>query len=631
MYNFVNKNRKIILILIDILSISFSFLLAFLLRFDFKFSEFYFNQLVYLLPVSLSLQILVFNFSGFYNVIWRFTSFWDMINITKGILISNLMSFFIFGFIKGSSGYPRSVLLMFFILNILMICLTRILVRLYHTHYQGITKKINNKQRNLILIGAGKTGEKIAREIKNDSNSPYNLIGLVDDDLSLKNSTIHGIKVFGTISDLPSLDITYDEILITAPSATGDQVREIVRICKITGKKYKIIPSLTELIDKNVSLANIRNVSYADLLGREEVKLDLNSLELTIKGKRILITGAGGSIGSELVRQCLVFKPAEIICLDHSEENIFNLQQELTEKNGETLLKYQLCTINSKEELNVPFLETRPQIVFHAAAYKHVPIQEHHPWSAVKTNIGGTLNLVNFSDRYDVDLFVLVSTDKAVNPVNVMGATKRVAEKIIQSYNKISKTSFMAVRFGNVLGSSGSAIPIFEKQISMGGPLTITHPEMTRYFMSIQEASQLILQCAALGKDGEIFLLDMGKPIKIIQMAKDLIRLSGLEPDKDIPIVFSGLRSGEKLYEELQLKFENKTNTEHKKIMILENKNSVDLWDALKVQISLLLKAGKNMNHLEIKNSLEILIPSYQPRELSTINYKKNKGHKFQA
>ena len=632
MNKFVNRNRKSILIFIDTISIIVSLVSAFLLRFDFSIPDIYLNKILYLIPFLIISQILIFNFSGYYNVIWRFTSLGDMINIIKGVTLSNLFIFSLIGLLESTIAYPRSVLLMFFILNILMICFSRILVRLYHTQYQTFPKRINIDKKKLILIGAGKTGEKITREIKGESDSPYELVGIVDDDLSIQKSTIHGIKVLGVITDLLKIEIEFDEILITAPSATGNQIRKIVKICKASGKKYKTVPSLLELIDKDVSLASIRNVSYIDLLGREEVKLDMNSIKKTIYGKRILITGAGGSIGSELVRQCLSFNPSEIICLDHSEEKIFNLEQELKSRNGKTILRYQLCTINSNEELKQPFIEIRPQIVFHAAAYKHVPIQEKHPWSAIKTNIGGTLNLVKLADKYEVELFVLVSTDKAVNPVNVMGATKRVAEKIIQSYNNISKTSFTAVRFGNVLGSSGSAIPIFEKQIKSGGPLTITHPEMTRYFMSIQEASQLILQCAALGKEGEIFLLEMGKPIKILQLAKDLIRLSGYEPDEDIPIVFTGLRPGEKLYEELQLKNEKKINTLHKKIMILENKNAVDSWDSLRDNISILMKASIKMDLVEIKNSLEFVLPTYVPRPIININSRENsEDSKIQA
>ena len=619
MNSFISQNRKTILILIDLIAIWISLICAFLLRFDFSIPTEYLQGTYYLLPIFSILQIIIFRFSGFYDVIWRFTSFWDMVNIMKAVTISNLIGFTIIGLSERFLIYSKSVLLIFFILNVLIICITRIGVRLFHTHIQPNSDIVNIDKKRLVLIGAGKTGEKILREIKNVFNSPFSVIGLVDDDLSIQGSTLHGIRILGTISDLPNLLIPFDEILISIPSASGDQLRQIISHCKKTGKRYKTVPSLTELIDKDVSLATVRNVSYVDLLGRDEAKLDMISIEETMNGKRVLITGAGGSIGSELVRQCLVFKPAEIICLDNSEENIFNLEQELSSKKTETVLKYHLCTINDIKELSKPFQENRPQIVFHAAAYKHVPIQELHPWSAVKTNIGGTLNLVNLSDKYEVSLFVLVSTDKAVNPVNVMGATKRAAEKIIQSFNAKSKTSFMAVRFGNVLGSSGSAIPIFEKQIKKGGPLTITHPEMTRYFMSIQEASQLILQCAVLGKEGEIFLLEMGKPIKILQMAKDLIRLSGLEPDKDIPIVFTGLRPGEKLYEELQLKDEKKIYTEHKKIMILKNSNSIDPWNLLNEKIEPLLLAGNELDTDMIQKYLKIVLPTYQPRFLTRL------------
>ena len=629
MNSFINKNRKLVLIAIDTLSIFLSFFIAFLLRFDFKIPTEFLPIFFYVLPFITFLQVFTFYVSGFYNVIWRFTSLWDMIGIAKAIIISNSITIMFLGFSTGFSGYPRSIFFIFFFFFFLITSLSRILVRLYHSHYKNfIVHKNSFPKKRLILIGAGKTGEKIIRELKSSRDSAYTPIGLVDDDLSIQGSTIHGIRVLGLVSDLTSIAQDFDEILITAPSASVDQLRIFINICKNTGKKYKTVPSLSELIDKDVSISTIRNVSYKDLLGREEVKLDMNSIEKIMNGKRVLITGAGGSIGSELVIQCLKFNPSEIICLDNSEENIFNLEQKLSLSQNRTIIKYYLCTINDKNELAKPFLDNRPHIVLHAAAYKHVPIQENHPWSSVKTNIGGTLRLVKLSDLYKVDLFVLVSTDKAVNPVNVMGATKRVSEKIIQSYNQISKTSFMAVRFGNVLGSSGSAIPIFEKQIKNGGPLTITHPEMTRYFMSIQEASQLILQCAALGKDGEIFLLEMGKPIKILQMAKDLIRLSGLEPDVDIPIAFTGIRPGEKLYEELQLKDEKKANTDHNKIMILKDENLIELWSTFKIKIKNLLESGEELNVDKIQKNLKEVLPNYQPLKFS--NMGKSRKSNFQ-
>ena len=424
---------------------------------------------------------------------------------------------------------------------------------------------------------------------------------------------MHGIKVLCRVSEIPNLSIEYDEIIITLPSSSGDAMRKIVLHCKDTGKKYKTVPGFNELIDKKITVATIRNVAYSDLLGREEVKLDMNSIDNMLNGKRILITGAGGSIGSELVKQCLHYEPSEIICLDFAEENIFNLEQDLKNLIKKSILRFVLGSVKNRLEIQKVFSDFRPQIIFHAAAYKHVPIQEMHPWNAVMTNIGGTLNMIELSDQFKSEKFILVSTDKAVNPVNVMGATKRIAEHLIQSMNSKSKTDFMAVRFGNVLGSSGSAIPIFESQIKKGGPVTITHPEMTRYFMSIQEASQLILQCGALGNEGEIFLLEMGKPIKILQMAKDLIRLSGLEPEKDIPIVFTGLRPGEKLYEELQQIEENRLDTSHKKIMILKSNKISYSWEKLNKKVLNIISNSKNLNIEKIEDNLKSIVPSYNP------------------
>jgi len=450
--------------------------------------------------------------------------------------------------------------------------------------------------------------------------APFKIVGFIDDDPDKKGARLHGYRVLGTTADIPHLTIQFDELLITASSATGDQIRKIIDACKSTGKRFKTVPSLMELIDKDVSLAAIRDVSYIDLLGREEVKLDMNSIEELLHGKRVLITGAGGSIGSELVQQCLAFGPSEIICMDYCEEKIFNIMMLPDRIKSNTIIKPVLGNINQKNQVEKVFNETRPQIVFHAAAYKHVPIQEIHPWTAVRTNVGGTLGMLELADKYHAEKFVLVSTDKAVNPVNVMGATKRLAEILIQSMNGKSDTEFLAVRFGNVMGSSGSAIPIFEKQIKNGGPVTITHPEMTRYFMSIQEASQLILQSGAIGKGGEIVLLEMGKPIKIDQLARDLIKLSGLEPEIDIPVVYSGLRPGEKLYEELQSLDEKLIPTSHKKIMILKDGNHRMLWEELRSKTFALIKASEELDSDKIQIKLKALLPRYAPRSFLSVS-----------
>ena len=608
------RYRRSFLISIDLLVIVFSFFGAFLLRFDFTLPGDYSSFYLVWLPIFIVLKLSIFYFFGLYKVIWRFTSIWELLKIVKAVTFGSVTIILCLWFSSGFDGFPRSILLLDYMLTIFATSLSRISVRIYftHLHNRPLLSKESSKKK-LLLIGAGRTGAKIAREIIDIPASPYSIAGFIDDDLSKKNALLHGYQVLGTVADLVNIRVKFDEILITAPTASGDQIRRIVKFCKLSGKNYKIVPSLTELLDKEVSLSAIRDVSYVDLLGREEVKLDKNSIENLLKGKRVLITGAGGSIGSELVRQCLVFNPAELICIDNSEENLFNISSEMEQIKTRAVIKSVLGDILAKKHMEKIINEMRPQIIFHAAAYKHVPIQELHPWAAVKTNVGGTMNLINLADKYRVEKFVLVSTDKAVNPVNVMGATKRLAEKLIQSINIDSKTEFSAVRFGNVIGSSGSAIPTFQKQINSGGPVTITHPEMTRYFMSIQEAAQLILQAGAYGKKGKIFLLEMGKPIKILQLARDLIRLSGLEPDRDISIVFTGLRPGEKLYEELQSLDEKVIPSEHKKIMILDDSNHEMSWDALKNTIEDLLNIAENLDSDEIQSKLSQLLPDYKP------------------
>jgi len=609
-----SRYRRSFLVSIDLLVIVFSFFGAFLLRFDFILPGDYSSFYLVWLPIFIVLKLSIFYFFGLYKVIWRFTSIWELLKIVKAVTFGSVTIILCLWFTSGFEGFPRSILFLDYMLTIFATSVSRLSVRIYFTHFYNkpLLSKESSKKK-LLLIGAGRTGEKIAREIIDTPASPYSIAGFIDDDPSKKNALLHGYQVLGTVADLVNIRVKFDEILITAPTASGEQIRRIIKLCKSTGKNYKIVPSLTELLDKEVSLSAIRDVSYVDLLGREEVKLDKNSIENLLKGKRVLITGAGGSIGSELVRQCLVYNPAELICIDNSEENLFNISSEMEQIKTRAVIKSILGDILEKKHMEKIINEMRPQIIFHAAAYKHVPIQELHPWAAVKTNVGGTMNLINLADKYRVEKFVLVSTDKAVNPVNVMGATKRLAEKLIQSINIDSKTEFSAVRFGNVIGSSGSAIPTFQKQINSGGPVTITHPEMTRYFMSIQEAAQLILQAGAYGKKGKIFLLEMGKPIKILQLARDLIRLSGLEPDTDISIVFTGLRPGEKLYEELQSLDEKVISSEHKKIMILDDSNHEMSWDALKNTIEDLLNIAENLDSDEIQSKLSQLLPDYKP------------------
>ena len=620
MYSVLSVRKRLgLFLLIDSIAIVISFFGAFILRFDFtipvSFNSFY----IVWLPIFILGKLSIYVLFGFYRGIWRYTSLWDIINIVKASLFASVALIILFAFTVGFSGFPRSIFLSDFILSVILVSSSRVAVRIYFSHFyfeQNDSNKAPKKR--LLLVGAGQTGEKITREIINTPSSEYSVVGFVDDDPGKHHAQMHGYRVWGKVSDIESLSIQYEEILITAPSATGDQMRRIVAYCKKTGKRYKTVPSLSEIINNDVTIRSIRDVSYMDLLGREEIKLNMNSIDQFIKGKRLLVTGAGGSIGSELVRQCLSFRPAMLLLVDISEYNLFMIEQELNKIKPQTSIRYILGDVRDKDWLSQLYHDYKPQVILHAAAYKHVPIQEKYPREAVLTNVLGTLNLIELSVEFEVEKFVLVSTDKAVHPVNVMGATKRLAEIMVQCINHTSKTEFMAVRFGNVLGSSGSVIPLFQEQIKNGGPVRITHPDMIRYFMSIPEAAQLILQAGALGRGGEVFVLDMGKPVKIREMAYDLIRLSGLEPEKDIPIIYTGVRPGEKLFEELVIRGENISRTEHSKILTLRNGQQRIAWDELIFTIEKLIITSRESDSDLIKKHLRDVVPEYEPGEITS-------------
>jgi len=618
--NPIEKRRSYLIVIYDILVIMASLLLAFSLRYDFSIPAKSITGLGTYLLWALPVKLSVFYFFGLYRGMYRYTSIWDLINIGKATVIAALIINSVFLIIPLFRVIPPAILFLDFILTTGLIALVRLSVRMYFSQV-AVTSPMKMKKQDgtprLLLLGAGNTGEKIARDILSNFSDDYQIVGFLDDNLEKIGSSIHGIPVIDRIITIDKLSLEFDEILITAPSTTGDNLRRIIDLCKVTGKRFKTVPSLNELINKDISVDSIRDVSYMDLLGRDEVQLDIDAIENLIKGKRILISGAGGSIGSELVRQCLEYDPGSLILLDNSEQNLFTIEQEISFIEKKTLIRSVLANIRDKNLLQNTFEEYRPQVVIHAAAYKHVPMQELHPWSAVSTNVLGTLNLVQLSQKYSADKFVLVSTDKAVHPVNIMGATKRLAERVIQSVEEIEKSPiFLAVRFGNVIGSSGSVIPIFQDQINRGGPVTITHPEMSRYFMSIPEAAQLTLQAGAMGDaTGQIFLLDMGKTVKIKDMAYDLIRLSGLEPEKDIPIIYTGLRPGEKLYEELISKEEKAKITDHKKIMVLQNGANNMPWQVMQREVQSLIDISMKFDPDAIKRKLQHLIPDYTPQD----------------
>jgi len=574
------------------------------------------------LPFVVPLKLICFFIFGLYRGMWRYTSLADIRKVLKAAALSSIIIILTILFLYRFQGYARSVYVIDFVFTFLLVGGIRVSVRLFFAGEYPFSRVFKRggefSARTLLIVGAGDAGEKVLREILEHPSINVKPVGFLDDDPVKKGKAIHGIPVLGTLDDIGRIKEKFEEILITIPSVRGEAMRRIVSLCEETGKPFRTVPGIWELIEGKVSVKSIRKVRLEDLLDREEIHLDEEEIRQYIKDKRVMITGAGGSIGSELVRQMGRFQPQALALLDFSEENLFQIEGECRQRFGFIPVSGFLVDVKNRESTCRAFREFGPDVVFHAAAYKHVPMQEMHPWEAVFNNIAGTRNLVEAALENRVERFVLVSTDKAVRPGNVMGATKRVAEMLVECVNGGGVTRFMAVRFGNVLWSSGSAIPLFQKQISRGLPVTITHPEITRYFMSIPEAAQLILQAGAMGRGCEIFILDMGKPMRIVDLARDLIRLSGLEPDKDIPIQFIGLRPGEKLYEELITEGEGIVATDHEKILVLCG--NAHNRDALNAQIDELLAVAATYDAAAIREKLLEIVPEYTPGG-SHLNY----------
>tara|TARA_Y100000768_G_scaffold383984_1_gene367119 strand:- start:90 stop:1988 length:1899 start_codon:yes stop_codon:yes gene_type:complete len=612
------------LLLADSLVITISLFGAYLLRFDFLIPSSIFPNAYYFLGVLFFSKITANIFFKVYSGLWRYTSLRDLINIIKassaGTVLSAALSLMVLGFF----AVPRSIFVIDYILSTVGFISTRAGVRIYSNRFfnkKRITRHVTNKNKTkILLLGAGWSAEKIVRDILESPSSPYKLMGLLDDDESKINTTIHGVPIFGKIETIHTFNIPFDEIIICTPNASSSSMRRIVDHCKVVKKPYRTIPTMSELIDKKITLNAVRDVSIMDLLGRQEVNLNRSEISKYIFGKKVLVTGAGGSIGSELVKQCLGFDPSLLILFDQNENNLFHVENMCHKYDNHIGVQPILGDIRDKDILSTVFSSFRPDVVLHAAAYKHVPMQEQNPWEAVQTNIQGTINLVESSEVYGVERFVLVSTDKAVNPTNVMGASKRVAEQIIQARSVDTKVKYMAVRFGNVIGSSGSVIPTFQEQINNGGPVTITDPNIKRYFMSIPEAAQLILQAGSLGNGGEIFVLDMGEPVLIKDIAVELIKLSGYTPDVDIPIDYIGLRPGEKMFEELITKGENITESPHQKIMILKNK-AMHGWNRTLAESEKVVASSKSYNSELVKQSLIKVVPEYLPDTQKTTNF----------
>ena len=616
----------IIVVAADLLLLTGALYAANLIRFDFNVPPYFLASFYRMLPYVLIAKITCFYYFDLYRGMWRYTSIADLINIIKAVSVSTLLIFCFFLLKYRFVGFSRSIFLIDWCLTILFVSGFRLVVRIYfETAGTGKSwletlrsiiiplKRKTPGTRNLLIIGAGDCGEKIFREIRDNARLLYNVVGFLDDDPTKVGMKIHRVPVLSDIRDIAvsAKKVGADEALIAIPSANSKDIRRIVDICDESGLKFKTIPSMGELINGKVSVNSIREVGYGDLLGREIINLEEEKIGALLKDQNILVTGAGGSIGSELCRQICRFKPGKIILFERAESPLYAIELELKQVFEKVEVVPILADIQDVNQLEKAFEAHRPRIVFHTAAYKHVPMLELQPWKAVDNNVLGTKNLIDVSTKNNVARFVFVSTDKAVRPANIMGASKRLSEMLVQGQNAcgLSRTRFMIVRFGNVVGSVGSVVPLFKKQIQKGGPVTVTHPEVTRFFMTIPEACQLILQAGAMGNGGEIFILDMGTPIKIADMARDLIRLSGFDPDVDIKIEYIGLRPGEKLYEELITEGENIVPTRHKKIMVLKGIDcDLQLLNGKVDELAQL--AGEQMGD-KIKSKLKEIVPEY--------------------
>lgn len=605
------KNRRaLFLILTDIIAINISYILAFYIKLE-RFTYILEEKQLFIRYMIVITIIKIFTFAAFnlYKSLWEYASIDELIEVVAATIVANGFSILFLIFVNAE--VPRSIYLTTPIMDMALVGGSRFFCRIFRRIKCDITSAGDGKK--VLIIGAGAAGVMVLKELRNHDNLRSKSIAFIDDSPKKKDKIINGIPVLGNRKDIVKVCKKYniDEIIIAMPSAKADDRKEILNECKKTKCKTRILPGVYELIDGKLDGTKIRDVQIEDLLGRDVVKLDLEGLSSFITGKRVLVTGGGGSIGSELCRQIAKFKPSELMILDIYENNAYDIQNELLRRYKDLNLTVFIASVRDKTRIEEIFSEKKPNIVFHAAAHKHVPLMENNPKAAIKNNIFGTLNVVQAADKFGVNRFVMISTDKAVNPTNIMGATKRVCEMIIQTYNSISKTEYVAVRFGNVLGSNGSVIPLFKKQIAEGGPVTVTDERIIRYFMTIPEACQLVLQSGAIAKGGEIFILDMGEPVKIIDLAKDLITLSGFEPDIDIKIEITGLRPGEKLYEELLLNTEVMEKTVHDKIYIEEPIR----FDYKKMMnyMAELEYAIKGNDTDEVKKALSLIVPTYTP------------------
>lgn len=618
----MNKLKTFLLVIIDAFMVNVAYLLAINIAFHNKFTEIatiYADDVV----IVTAVYLICFFFFKMYSSLWHLTGTDEFLLGVGGTVLAGVITIAYMRFIGNRiSGeiFPINASVIAIMLTCIFVLGYRILYRVYRRSLLYAPYKYAKDQERVMIVGAGSAGTMIINEMLARRNLKLNPILLVDDDDYKQGKRISGVKVEGKINDIVDLanEREIDTILIAIPSIDGISKRKIIEICKKTNCKIKIIPGMYEIISGKATVSKIKDVDLEDLLGRDPITLDDKGISDYINDRVVLVTGAGGSIGSELCRQIGKFGPKKLIMLDIYENSIYDIQNELKSDYPELNIEVLIGSVREKDRLEEIFNEYKIEVVFHAAAHKHVPLMEDSPKEAIKNNVFGTLNLVQVANDHKVKRFVLISTDKAVNPTNIMGATKRLCEMIIQAYNTVSETEFVAVRFGNVLGSNGSVIPLFNKQIKNGGPVTVTHKNITRYFMLIPEAAQLVLQAGAFAKGGEIFVLDMGEPVKIYDLALELIKLSGFEPNVDIKIKVTGLRPGEKLYEELLMSEEGLTNTSHKKIYI--GKPTFESIESLNYKLNDLKLLLKDRNNESIKYKMKQIVPTYkEPNEVNEV------------
>lgn len=595
---------------LDTISVILAAFISIYLRFDSdKILANYLSLLISYMPLTVVIYLISFYLFKLYGRIWRYASATELIAIVMANIAASTAWYFISLYI--GAVLPRSLYVFTGLLLIFFIGGSRLSLRFYsYVMNKPKYRQIQRKKNKVLIIGAGDAGAMLLREIERYHIANRQVVGFIDDDKNKTGKILLGVKVLGTRNELVKIaaEKGIDEIIIAMPSVKGKEIKAIISICKETNCKLTILPGLYEIIEGKVSISQLRPVDIEDLLGRDPVKLDTTAVREYLAGKIVLITGAGGSIGSEIVRQVAKMQPKKLLLLGKGENSIYEITQELKINCPEVKTVQIIADIRDKERIKAIMDYFKPQVVFHAAAHKHVPLMEYQPAEAVRNNILGTKVVADEAAAHKVETFVMISTDKAVNPTSVMGCTKRVAEMYVQSMNKNSGTRFVAVRFGNVLGSRGSVIPLFKKQIAKGGPVTVTHPDMKRYFMTIPEASQLVLQAGAMAKGGEVFVLDMGEPVRIYDLAKDLITLSGLIPDKDIEIKITGLRPGEKLFEELLSAEDGTEKTMHKKIFTARIKEIDKAGLDREIRKILEITDGE-----EVVAALQKIVPTYTP------------------